>query len=67
MQEDNDLQFSEALIVEREQGIREIERSVNDVNEIFRDLAVLVKVTPRLTPLFERLRASPLSSRDRGH
>ena len=36
MQVENDLQFSEALIVEREQGIREIEKSVHDVNDIFR-------------------------------
>jgi len=42
LQTDNDLNFSEALIVEREQGIRDIERSVNDVNEIFRDLATLI-------------------------
>lgn len=42
MQVENDLQFSEALIVEREQGIKEIEKSVHDVNDIFHDLAVLI-------------------------
>ena len=36
MQVENDLNFSEALIVEREQGIKEIEKSVHDVNDIFR-------------------------------
>lgn len=39
---ENDLNFSEALIVEREQGIKEIEKSVHDVNDIFKDLAVLI-------------------------
>jgi len=42
MQVENDLQFSAAVIMEREQGIREIEKSVHDVNDIFRDLAVLI-------------------------
>jgi len=42
LQTDRDLDFSEALILEREQGIREIERSMNDVNEIYRDLASLI-------------------------
>lgn len=39
---EQDLQFTETLIHEREQGIKDIERSVHDVNEIFRDLAVLI-------------------------
>ncbi|EKX38418.1 syntaxin E [Guillardia theta CCMP2712] len=42
MQDDQELQFTEALIFERQQGIKDIEKNVNDVNEIFRDLAILV-------------------------
>eukprot|EP01104_Vermistella_antarctica_P001622 TRINITY_DN116_c0_g1_i1.p2 TRINITY_DN116_c0_g1~~TRINITY_DN116_c0_g1_i1.p2 ORF type:complete len:170 (+),score=43.28 TRINITY_DN116_c0_g1_i1:490-999(+) len=35
-------EFNEALIQEREDGIREIEAAMNEVNEIFRDLGTLV-------------------------
>eukprot|EP00027_Filamoeba_sp_ATCC50430_P015914 CAMPEP_0168573836 /NCGR_PEP_ID=MMETSP0413-20121227/18750_1 /TAXON_ID=136452 /ORGANISM="Filamoeba nolandi, Strain NC-AS-23-1" /LENGTH=207 /DNA_ID=CAMNT_0008607119 /DNA_START=280 /DNA_END=900 /DNA_ORIENTATION=- len=38
----NQLDFNEALIVDRDQGIREIEKTVVEVNEIFRDLSKLV-------------------------
>ena len=34
--------FNEALILERDQGIAEIQHSIAEINEIFRDLAVLV-------------------------
>jgi hypothetical protein len=34
--------FNEAVIEEREQGIREIHQQIGEVNEIFKDLAVLV-------------------------
>jgi syntaxin 7 len=33
----------DALIADREQGIKEIEKTVTEVNEIFRDLAHLVQ------------------------
>ncbi len=37
-----EIQFNEALIQEREQDLQSIERSVAQVNEIFRDLGTLV-------------------------
>lgn len=39
---DQDIEYSDALINEREQGIAEIEQSIYQVNEIFRDLSTLV-------------------------
>ncbi|MFQ6633134.1 hypothetical protein Gotur_012090 [Gossypium turneri] len=39
---DNEIGFNEAMIDEREQGIREVEEQIGQVNEIFKDLAVLV-------------------------
>lgn len=39
---DNEISFNEAIIVERDQGIEEIQNQVVEVNEIFKDLAVLV-------------------------
>lgn len=39
---DNELAFNEAVIDEREQGIHEIQQQIGEVNEIFKDLAVLV-------------------------
>ncbi|KAI4387669.1 hypothetical protein MLD38_000085 [Melastoma candidum] len=39
---DNEIAFNEAMIEEREQGIREVEEQIGQANEIFRDLAVLV-------------------------
>ncbi|GAB2231263.1 hypothetical protein Droror1_Dr00027552 [Drosera rotundifolia] len=38
----NEIAFNEAIIDEREQGIREIQEQIGQVNEIFKDLAVLV-------------------------
>ncbi|KAI5078757.1 hypothetical protein GOP47_0006428 [Adiantum capillus-veneris] len=39
---ENEIVFNEALIEERDQGIREIQQQIGEVNEIFKDLAVLV-------------------------
>ncbi|KAL5568255.1 hypothetical protein UlMin_024830 [Ulmus minor] len=39
---DNEIAFNEAIIEEREQGIQEIQHQINEVNEIFKYLAVLV-------------------------
>ncbi|KAB5527560.1 hypothetical protein DKX38_021407 [Salix brachista] len=39
---DNEVAFNEAIIEEREQGIRDIEEQIGEANEIFKDLAVLV-------------------------
>ncbi|KAL8519713.1 hypothetical protein ACS0TY_010591 [Phlomoides rotata] len=38
----NETSLNEAIIEEREQGIREIQMQIGEVNEIFRDLALLV-------------------------
>eukprot|EP00850_Spirogloea_muscicola_P006324 SM000030S11333 [mRNA] locus=s30:130796:137701:- [translate_table: standard] len=39
---DNELVFNEAIIEERDQGIREIQQQIGEVHEIFKDLAVLI-------------------------
>lgn len=39
---DNEIAFNEAVIEERELGIHEIQQQIGEVNEIFKDLAVLV-------------------------
>jgi hypothetical protein len=39
---DNELSFNEAMIEEREQGIKEVQEQIGQANEIFKDLAVLV-------------------------
>ncbi|XAR73200.1 hypothetical protein NMG60_11007097 [Bertholletia excelsa] len=39
---DNEIAFNEAIIEERDQGIEEIQQQIGEVNEIFKDLAVLV-------------------------
>ncbi|TYH55352.1 hypothetical protein ES332_D09G230800v1 [Gossypium tomentosum] len=39
---DNEIAFNEAIIEERELGIQEIQQKIGEVNEIFKDLAVLV-------------------------
>lgn len=39
---DNEITFNEAVIEEREQGIQEIQHQIGEVNEIFKDLAILV-------------------------
>jgi len=40
---ESEVAYTEAVIEEREQGIQEIQHQIAEVNEIFRDLAVLVK------------------------
>ncbi|KAG6435102.1 hypothetical protein SASPL_106753 [Salvia splendens] len=44
---DNDVAFNEAVIEEREYGIEEIQGQVREVNEMFKDLAVLVNEQSR--------------------
>ncbi|KAL1547418.1 syntaxin-22-like isoform X2 [Salvia divinorum] len=44
---DNDVAFNEAVIEEREHGIEEIQGQVREVNEMFKDLAVLVNEQSR--------------------
>ncbi|KAJ3122729.1 hypothetical protein HK098_002524 [Nowakowskiella sp. JEL0407] len=39
---DNEIEYNEALIAEREEDLQDIERSIAEVNEIFRDLGTLV-------------------------
>lgn len=38
----NEVAFNEAIIDEREQGIRDIQVEIGQANEIFKDLAVLI-------------------------
>lgn len=40
--EQSDVDFQEQLIIEREEEIREIERGIGELNEIFRDLGTIV-------------------------
>ena len=42
MHNEGEMEFNNALIEEREQGILEIQQQIGEVNEIFQDLAVLV-------------------------
>jgi hypothetical protein len=42
MQVASDLEFNDAMIAEREQGIQEVEKAVREVNEIFKDLSIIV-------------------------
>ncbi|KAH9318369.1 hypothetical protein KI387_020138, partial [Taxus chinensis] len=42
LQLENDVMFNEVIIEERNQGIKEIQQQIGEVNEIFKDLAVLV-------------------------
>ncbi|XP_074365157.1 syntaxin-22-like isoform X1 [Apium graveolens] len=39
---DNEIAFNQATIEERDQGIKEIRQQIGEVNQIFKDLAVLV-------------------------
>ncbi|KAJ7551545.1 hypothetical protein O6H91_06G019900 [Diphasiastrum complanatum] len=39
---ENELVFNEAVIEERDQGIKEIQQQIGEVNDIFKDLAVMV-------------------------
>jgi hypothetical protein len=40
---ENERDFNEALIESREQGIQQIESTIIQVNEIFKDLSIMVK------------------------
>ena len=42
MSNEGEMEYNNALIAEREQGIQEIQQQIGEVNEIFQDLAVLV-------------------------
>jgi syntaxin 7 len=42
VRDEGEMEFNNALIEEREQGILEIQQQIGEVNEIFQDLAVLV-------------------------
>ena len=39
---DNELEYNESMIVQREEEIREIEYGITELNEIFRDLGTMV-------------------------
>ncbi|KAF9184265.1 hypothetical protein BGZ51_003463 [Haplosporangium sp. Z 767] len=39
---DNELEYNESMIVQREEEIREIEQGITELNEIFRDLGTMV-------------------------
>jgi syntaxin 7 len=39
---DNELEYNESMITQREDEIREIEQGINELNEIFRDLGTMV-------------------------
>ena len=39
---EDELQFNEEMIAEREEGIKDIESAIVEVNDIFRDLGTLV-------------------------
>jgi syntaxin 7 len=39
---DNELEYNESMIVQREEEIREIESGITELNEIFRDLGTMV-------------------------
>lgn len=41
---ENEITFNDAIIEEREQGIKEVQQQISEVNEIFKDLADLVHV-----------------------
>ncbi|KAL9164236.1 hypothetical protein ABFS82_06G092200 [Erythranthe guttata] len=43
IQLENEINLNEAIIEEREEGIREVQQQIDEVNEIFRDLALLVR------------------------
>lgn len=39
---DNELEYNESMIAQREDEIREIESGITELNEIFRDLGTMV-------------------------
>lgn len=54
---DNEIVFNEAIIGEREQSIQDIQQQIGEVNEIFKDIAVLVHdqgvLIGKTSPLYE--------------
>ncbi|KAL5200540.1 hypothetical protein ABZP36_021743 [Zizania latifolia] len=38
---ENEIEYNEALIAEKEEGIRQVQQEIADVHEIFRDLAII--------------------------
>eukprot|EP00003_Mantamonas_plastica_P016209 TRINITY_DN270_c1_g2_i1.p1 TRINITY_DN270_c1_g2~~TRINITY_DN270_c1_g2_i1.p1 ORF type:complete len:511 (+),score=110.48 TRINITY_DN270_c1_g2_i1:531-2063(+) len=42
LQLENELEFNETIIQEREESIKEVEQAINEVNLIFKDMAVIV-------------------------
>ena len=40
---ESEIEFNEAMIAEREEGIKDIESSIAQVNEIFKDLSMMVR------------------------
>ncbi|KAL6074512.1 Syntaxin-22 [Balamuthia mandrillaris] len=66
LQLENDRDFQNALIEEREQGIREIESTIQEVNEIFIDLANLVNEQAPMIDNIESHIDSSVSSTSRG-
>lgn len=55
---DTEIVFNEAIIEEREQGIQETQQQISEVNEIFKDLAVLVHDQGAMIGKFSLLVAS---------
>lgn len=64
---DTEIVFNEAIIEEREQGIQEIQQQISEVDEIFKDLAVLVHdqgaMIGKFSLLHLQLKLSSLASR----
>lgn len=60
---DNEISFNEAIIEEREQGLREVQEQIGEVNEIFKDLAVLVhEQSPMIEDIGKNIEASAAAS-----
>ncbi len=63
----NVLEYNEALIEERDQGIAEIHRQIGEVNEMFQDLAVLVNDQgQQLLTIDDQITATAERTRDGG-
>jgi len=48
----NEVEYNESLIEEREEEIRGIEQGINELNEVFRDLATLVTEQQHMLGMF---------------
>lgn len=64
---DNELEYNESMIVQREEEIREIEYGITELNEIFRDLGTMVNeqgsmLGKRHAPDHTLVRMHPLTS-----